>query len=601
MTSDNNPVLIGAMENSSSGNSERFEGTIDEPRISIDAHSEDWIKTEYFNQVDPASTIAVQSYAGISWEGDVSTSWTTAGNWAGDVIPTCNDNVIISAGTPYSPVISGGSTVASCHDLFLASGATISMNNGSLKICGNAIFNSAVNFTGGVVSFTGSTDQHVYAISMPTFYKMQMNNSSSSGLYLHKTIQTTNQLDLLNGNVYTGTDSIILSNNLYTSLTNFGVNSHIVGTLTRYIANNTNIYIFPVGEGTPTTYFPFALVNKNLIGVNYISCTFSNLTRHDDNLLNVTDADITYTSLATEGMWTVEPNQQPTSGKYDARCYIDNFTGLVDNDFGVLKRPKGGHGQDWSTGGGTKDPIGSVTRVISDLLGGGGSGSSGHGGGPSSTTGVPTGGVYTSLKDLPSFSEFAVGDGSGSGMPIELLQFDGEYLKDKKVVRLYWSTEIEINNDYFIVQRSEDGLNFTEVARVDGAGNSTNTLSYEAFDTKPLNGVVYYRLKQIDCDGKYSYSPNIAVTAVQTSAEDMTVFPNPSNGIVNIQFATQARDISIVVYDMNGRITHNFAFLNTEQVFSQKLDLTNNVVPGQYFIRLIADGQETVKKVTLVQ
>jgi PKD repeat protein len=96
-------------------------------------------------------------------------------------------------------------------------------------------------------------------------------------------------------------------------------------------------------------------------------------------------------------------------------------------------------------------------------------------------------------------------------LPVELSAFSAEY-HPTGVVNLTWETLEERNNDYFLVERSPDGELFTEVLRVEGAGNSETQLQYEATDFHPLPGRSYYRLKQTDFDGLFTYSPIVAVS-----------------------------------------------------------------------------------------
>ena len=97
-----------------------------------------------------------------------------------------------------------------------------------------------------------------------------------------------------------------------------------------------------------------------------------------------------------------------------------------------------------------------------------------------------------------------------STLPIELLRFTA-VAKDT-YVQIDWLTATEINNDYFNVERSADGLNFNSMSKINGAGNSTEVLSYSSVDERPLDGISYYRLKQTDYDGETSYS-NIEAVA----------------------------------------------------------------------------------------
>ena len=107
-------------------------------------------------------------------------------------------------------------------------------------------------------------------------------------------------------------------------------------------------------------------------------------------------------------------------------------------------------------------------------------------------------------------------------LPIELTNFDTNCEGDK--VNLGWSTETEINNDYFTVERSRDGINFEAIATINGAGNSIATINYNWTDDNPLSGTSYYRLKQTDFDG----AKEIFLTrSVNCGEQGILIYPNP--------------------------------------------------------------------------
>jgi len=117
-------------------------------------------------------------------------------------------------------------------------------------------------------------------------------------------------------------------------------------------------------------------------------------------------------------------------------------------------------------------------------------------------------------------------------LPITLVSFTAE--KSKSNVLLKWTTASEINNDYFMPERSKDGKAFEEVGRVQGAGNSTTMLSYSLTDASPFDGVSYYRLKQVDFDGTSSYSDIVAVNMENKDFEALNITPDIMNGIISI-------------------------------------------------------------------
>lgn len=134
-------------------------------------------------------------------------------------------------------------------------------------------------------------------------------------------------------------------------------------------------------------------------------------------------------------------------------------------------------------------------------------------------------------------STAASGHGFGFGfadpgglLPIVLLQFDAK--AKGEVVALNWTTQSELNNDFFTVEKSKNGNAWTSAATIAGAGNSTSALHYQYTDHDPFSGTSYYRLKQTDYDGTTSYSDIVAVKSFRPPV--LTVFPNPAKGEVTI-------------------------------------------------------------------
>jgi len=118
-------------------------------------------------------------------------------------------------------------------------------------------------------------------------------------------------------------------------------------------------------------------------------------------------------------------------------------------------------------------------------------------------------GYYTTGGGFGNF-RLLVNTGIGcSPLPIELLTFTGEPYNDD--VMLEWSTATEHNNDYFFIEKSLDGYQWTKIREVDATGNSTVTVNYMTFDTEPKKGINYYRLTQVDFDGQYETFDPIAV------------------------------------------------------------------------------------------
>ena len=115
-------------------------------------------------------------------------------------------------------------------------------------------------------------------------------------------------------------------------------------------------------------------------------------------------------------------------------------------------------------------------------------------------------------------------------LPIDLLSF--EAVANNSSVNLFWSTSSEINNSYFIVERSKDGYYWGDILEVEGAGNSSTILEYEDIDYEPLQGTSYYRLRQVDFDGEFTYSQIEAVNFKNDNQNAIIAYPNPAKDII---------------------------------------------------------------------
>lgn len=135
-------------------------------------------------------------------------------------------------------------------------------------------------------------------------------------------------------------------------------------------------------------------------------------------------------------------------------------------------------------------------------------------------------------------------------LPVELLQFDAIYQSNE--VLLNWATASEINNDYFTVERSTDGVAWEELSTIDGAGNSSSYLSYTTCDKFPHTGVSYYRLSHTDLEGRIEFSEVRSVEVNRWEKQAVTIYPNPATGEINI-IGSADEIAQITIYDMLGQ------------------------------------------------
>lgn len=184
--------------------------------------------------------------------------------------------------------------------------------------------------------------------------------------------------------------------------------------------------------------------------------------------------------------------------------------------------------------------------------------------------------------------------GDDRPLPVSLLNFMAQ-ANENNTVDLKWVTAKEHNSSHFVVERSPNLDNFTEIARLDAAGNTTAQRNYHYTDLSPLIGTNYYRLRQIDLDGaEQLYRP----VSVQISTDVLQVFPNPtSEGEIFLQ-SSNLQTLSVELLSATGEkmtIQHEICSEN-----QQKLRLPLGTPPGLYMLAVHrTDNQTTYRKIAV--
>ncbi len=180
---------------------------------------------------------------------------------------------------------------------------------------------------------------------------------------------------------------------------------------------------------------------------------------------------------------------------------------------------------------------------------------------------------------------------STSTLPIELLEFTAAPFGQQ--VKTNWVTASELNNDYFIVERSSGDGAFMPVGEIDGAGNSTSILRYEFYDPNPLSGISYYRLKQVDFNGQTSYSAVVPVYFEQQNT--VSVYPNPSiDGVFTFLQTSTAIVNEVAVFSADMKLVKKVVLTEGEQPIISITDQADGIY---FLIYTGSDGKQQVRKV----
>ena len=184
-------------------------------------------------------------------------------------------------------------------------------------------------------------------------------------------------------------------------------------------------------------------------------------------------------------------------------------------------------------------------------------------------------------------------------LPVTIVSFTACLLQYQKV-RLDWNTSMEINCNKYLVERSVDGNIFNEVATVDGNGTTSLFHSYLFIDdiSSVASSTIYYRIKQIDNDGKSSYSKILPVK-LENIGRPIIISPNPFSTHLNISMEWNKNElISIKVFNAQGSKVFDKDVQMSKGLNYISIDELPNLLPGNYFIRFISGRERFTQKIT---
>jgi hypothetical protein len=553
------------------------------------------------------STAGISTPTSLTWTGSTSTAWNLNSNWGMCTPPTCGIDAYVISSTN-QPVIS---TNQSVRNLTIAVGATLTINPGvTLTICGDlnvygtliasptstilfnngsviqtingtltgasAVGNLTITKTGGSVvlnsnidiagTFTTSNATSVFnttgkyvrvggnfvnAAGNTTFSNTgttgtlqfygsaaQTYNQGSAQLDLNFVVMnhtgagvtlqtnmfikaTTGSLTLTAGKIITGANEVRVLNTTASCVSAGNNTSYVEGFLRRWLT--TGSYDFPVGEAVKG----YQRANVNVLTNANVSNLRANFVQYaaTPGPLGTIDCGANYNMPALDnGKWIINAydaalTQITGTCTYDMTLY--NRVGSYSNSAGSMA---------WTV---MKDPNGSGAWALN---------------GTCSVSSVLN---ATKRDGMSGFSHFGTAL-STTPLPVELISFEGEQLDGQN--HLFWATASEMNNDYFTLERSADGITFYEIDRQDGAGTTSQMHSYESFDNYPLEGINYYRLKQTDFNGTFTYSGIVALQNHVAGVQVVNVHPVPTIDVISFDITSpEQAGITIDILDLSGR------------------------------------------------
>jgi len=416
--------------------------------------------------------------------------------------------------------------------------------------------NTAIIFAnnGGRVTVDGTGVQRIEGDGgkSPEFYNLTVNKSSGV-LALNIPLSITNNLTLSSGNINSSAVNLLmlLDNSTVSSTSN---SSYVNGPVRK---EGNDAFTFPVGKSG--YYRPIAISAPS----------------------------------ASNHHFTAEFFLADSDGSYSHSSKDASLHHLSHCEYWILNRTNGSSNVNvtlsWNT------PSCGVTS-LGDLKVARWDGSQWKDHGNGGTTGNTSAGTIETSSAVTSFSPFTLASNSEENpLPVNLLHFQASV--DQHRVLLDWATSSENNSDYFGIEVSTDAVNFTEISRVSAAGNSNVVLNYKAFDNTPAADISYYRLKQVDFDGKFMYSNVEVVNIPSLWKNDLVLSPNPVSSFLNVQFdPDRYTHPAIQIRDIQGREVLSYNSYTVDPEHALRLNLTE-LPSGLYFLNVSENGLTSSRRI----
>ncbi len=447
----------------------------------------------------------------------------------------------------------GGGLMSGHHEGITTTGAF-----GSIQVTGTRTYNIGSDYTynGSVTQQTGNGLP--YQVRNLTF-------NNGSNINLTASTSVSSNLNFIAGICIAANDTLTLGINAATRGTLNRTSGHVVGYFKRWFASsNTANTLFPVG--TMLYYNPAYFSYTNSPSSGSIVCKF-NPTNPGTLGLPLTDAG---TQCYTMGYayWSFGGMNGISGGQCTVKLVANGFPGVNDyTTLHLLRRV--GSGSPWTTNG----------------LHAAGTGSN-------ST-------AEANRTKMTLLGDYGISSDAVNPLPIELISFEAK--ANTEYVDLKWATETETNCDYFTIERSADGVNFTKLLTKKGAGNSTVVKEYAATDLSPLPGYSYYQLRQTDLNGHSTLSNIVIVQFDKNDLKDNSlkiISVSNFSGRFTLKYRTKPNsELKLMLLNMAGKLIYETQLQSPERLNTFEYIDERNLPAGVYFIQIVGEGQKIIQKV----
>lgn len=174
-------------------------------------------------------------------------------------------------------------------------------------------------------------------------------------------------------------------------------------------------------------------------------------------------------------------------------------------------------------------------------------------------------------------------------LPVELSHFESKC--DSNGVKLNWKIASETTNNYYSIQKSDDGERWIELSKINSQSSESGETNYSYVDLSKSSDIFYYQLVQFDVNGEAKILSQIMVDCKYTENECL-LFPNPTNNQFKIVVTPNVNINQIIIYDIYGNRIRKY-----ENIMVENFEITmNNISPGSYIVEIATDKNKYLKK-----
>jgi hypothetical protein len=490
---------------------------------------------------------------------------------------TVNDDVQQNSGA----FVGQTTNLTVVSDVNIVGGTFTSGDAGTISIGGNLSVDGAATFYGSrsdgtgslLYRFNGSALQSITGnLSGATSRLQQLQISNSAGLQLNGNVSVDEQLLLTSGNIFPQTNQFTLLSGGTVSPVGGQASSFVSGRMYKELSSGGGVsFIFPIGK---TTRWRPASVNAPTVARTWNAEYFAADPRSEavvDNLTPTVSVPA-IVSVSTIEYWKVSDNTSPSTAQIGLSWGTESVVSANSAQREALKVLV------WNDATSSWDNQG------------GGSFSAGH---------TQSAGRFVATT-ATTFSEriFTLGSTeSANALPVTFLSFAGKTVAGRNM--LTWETANEINNDYFTLEHSIDGETYTEIGTVKANGLMNQGASYVFAHNVPSIGRNYYKLRQTDLDGNYTYHPQVVYLLIEEESLnfEFDMYPNPLHERdLTIRIAkANTKAVTVRIYSLSGSVMYHQELESSATVEDLTLQLQHKLPVGLYIVE-VSQGVKRMSK-----